>query len=80
MSLIRYKSLNADKRALLAIAVLLDGREAINYLGFDSVLDNSMQRIAEEISSLEPELRMPLLGTLLREAITELETNSIGRK
>ena len=73
MSLIRFKSLSSEKRALVAIAVLLDGHEALSYLGSDSILGNSLQRAADELATLEPEFRMPLAGTLLREAITELE-------
>ena len=80
MSLIRFKGLPAAKRALVAIAVLLDGREAIAYLGCDAVLGNSLQRTAQEIAGFEPELRMPLAGTLLREAISELENNSLGHR
>jgi hypothetical protein len=80
MSLIRFKGLPAEKRALVAFAVLLDGREAITYLGFDAILGNSLQRTVEELSDLEPELRMPLAGTLLREAIAELENSSLGNR
>lgn len=77
MSTVRFKGLSAENRALVAMAVLLDGREAITYLGKDALLGNALQRAAEELSALEPELRMPLAGTFLREAIAELETNAL---
>lgn len=78
MSLNRFRGLSAQKRALVAVAVLLDGREAVTYLGNDSVVGNSLQRAASEIASLDLELRTPLAGTLLREAVEELEMNARG--
>ena len=80
MSIVRFKGLSAEKRALVAMAVLLDGREAITYLGYDALLENALQKAAEEIASLEPELRMPLAGTFLRQAISELENSSMGQR
>lgn len=80
MSIVRFKGLSAEKRALVAMAVLLDGRESISYLGSDALLGNSLQKAAEELSSLDPDLRMPTAGTFLRQAIAELENNSLGHR
>lgn len=73
MILPRFNSLSAEKRALVALAVLLDGRESVAYLRADSLLLDALSKAAGELSELEPELRMPLAGTILREALHELE-------
>lgn len=73
MILPRFNSLSARNRALVAMAVLLDGREAVTYLRADSLLLDALSKAANELSELEPELRMPLAGTILREALQEIE-------
>ncbi len=75
MILPRFSSLSAQNRALVALAVLIDGHEAVNYLRSDSLLLDALSKAANELSELEPELRMPLAGTILREALQELERN-----
>ena len=74
MILPRFNSLAASKKALVALAVLLDGREAVAYLRADSLLLDALSKAAAELSELEPELRMPLAGTILREALQEMES------
>ena len=69
----RFRVLKARQRAVIAVAVLLDGREAATYLESDSINGKSLARAASEIGSFDPELRMPLVGSLLRAAIKELE-------
>ena len=61
-------------RALTSIAVLLDGREAAEYLLFDAVQGEGMSRSAEELSLIPIELRMPLIGTTLRSALKEISS------
>ena len=68
----RFRSLSPRDRALVAIALLLDGREAPVYLENDAVNGVGLKRAAVELSTIEPELRMPFLGTLLRSALKEL--------
>lgn len=51
------------------MAVLLDGKEAEVYLGSDSHAGEDLMRAASELSEQPPELRMPFVGTLLREAL-----------
>jgi hypothetical protein len=68
----RYRSLAPRQRALVAVAVLLDGREAGMYLENDAINGSGLQRAATELASLEPDLRMPFVGSLLRSALKEI--------
>jgi hypothetical protein len=68
----RFRSLSPRQRALVAVAVLLDGREAGMYLENDSVNGQGLKRAALDLAGVEPELRMPLVGTLLRDALKEM--------
>lgn len=72
----RFRSLNSWDRALVAIAVLLDGREAGAYLESDSVNGTGLRRAALDLAAIEPELRMPFVGTLLRSALRELKSRT----
>lgn len=72
MELSEFNKLTAKKRALIAVAVLLDGHEAGNYLENDAYEGNKFSKVAAELAKLKPEIRMPYLGTKLREAIEEL--------
>jgi hypothetical protein len=69
----RFRSLSAKYRALVAVALLLDGREAGLYLENDALSGPGLKRAAGELAQIEPELRMPLVGTLLRSAVRELK-------
>lgn len=68
----RFRSLSARLRALVAVAVLLDGREAAVYLENDGINGTGLRRAAEELAGLEPELRMPYVGSALRLALDEM--------
>jgi len=68
----RFRSLSPWQRALVAVAVLLDGREAGMYLENDSVNGQGLKRAALDLAGVEPELRMALVGTLLRDALKEM--------
>lgn len=67
-----FSSLGARYRALLALAVLLDGKEAGGFLETDSELGIVLREAARELAEQPPEVRMPLVGTLLRSALEEL--------
>ena len=69
----RFRALSAHHRALVAIAVLLDGREAAAYLQNDAVNGEVLQKAALDLASQPPELRMIYVGTALRVALGELE-------
>jgi hypothetical protein len=68
----RFRSLSPRQRALVAVAVLLDGREAGMYLENDAVNGQGLKRAALDLAGVEPDLRMPLVGTLLRDALKEM--------
>ena len=69
-----FRKLKADERALVSIAVLLDGFDASDYLSCDADRRIALMRAARELAELPPELRMPLVGTLLRAAVRDLHT------
>ena len=73
MSVSKVHKLPARMKALVAIAVLLDGFEATNYLEGSGESSGELRAAAKELASLAPELRMPLVGTLLRVALKEIE-------
>ncbi len=69
----KFRSLAARQRALVAIAVLLDGREGNVYLQNDAVNGEGRQKAALELASQAPKLRMPYVGTVLRMALSDME-------
>lgn len=69
----RFRALSSRERAIVALAVLLDGFDSVDYLGADQERKVALQRAAKDLVELTPELRIPLLGTLLREAISALK-------
>jgi hypothetical protein len=68
----RVRVLGPRQRALVAVAVLLDGREAAVYLENDAVSGVALQRAAADLADQGLELRMPFVGSILREALGEL--------
>ena len=72
-NLSRFRALGTREKALVAVAVLLDGHEAGEYLSSDKERHTALCRAAKDIAELSPELRLPLLGTLLRASISELD-------
>lgn len=73
MDVQRLRALSARQRALVCVAVLLDGREAEIYLENDAVNGAGLAKAALDLAVQPPELRMPLLGTILRMALEEQE-------
>ncbi len=72
----RFRALATKERALVAVAVLLDGHDAADYLACDKERQQALTRAARDLVDLSPELRLPLLGTFLREALRNLEKES----
>ena len=68
----KFESLTARERAVVAVAVLLDGHDAVDMLASDKERKGVLCRAAKDLAELSPELRLPLLGTMLREALGEL--------
>lgn len=73
MSLATWRSLESDDRALVAIAVLMDGSDAALFLECDSERGAQLRKAAEELSSLEVDVRLAFVGTALRLALGEAE-------
>lgn len=68
----KFKNLSARLRAIVAVAVLLDGREAAEYLAIYADDGSGLQKTAADLAEISPEIRMPFVGTALRVALTEL--------
>lgn len=67
-----FRTLSAHDRALVAIAVLLDGNDAASHLRYDGEKGEMLEKAAEEITRDELEMRLPFIGTLYREALANL--------
>jgi hypothetical protein len=65
--LAKFESLSEYDRMLICTAVLIDGLDAAEILGMDDKQGETFRRVARELSSASPDIRMPLIGTLLRE-------------
>jgi hypothetical protein len=72
MSTEQFRKLSARDRALVAVAVLLDGNDAPAYLEADATKGPALKAAAQELAQLEHEMRMPFVGTQLRIALEEL--------
>ncbi len=71
-------ALSPHDRALVIIAVLLDGHEAESFLGADPA-HSSLSRAAAELLRLPIELRTQLIGTTLRRTLKSLGQSQAGR-
>ena len=69
----RFRALSTREQAVVAVALLLDGHDAPDYLGSDKERSVALSRAAKDIAELPLDLRLPLVGTLLRAALQELE-------
>jgi hypothetical protein len=66
-----FMRLQPYDRARVAIAVLLDGGEAPIYLLNDAEIGKELREAAEELLSMELDIRFPFVGTMLRLALEE---------
>lgn len=73
MSLGMWRSLSPRERALVAVAVLVDGNDSKIYLECDADKSEELKRAAEELCSLEVDARLAFVGTALRLALEEGE-------
>ena len=63
-----FNRLSHKEKSLICLAVLLDGFEAGVFLASDNLKGDILSSLAAQMADLDPELRMPLAGTLLRRA------------
>ena len=68
-----FRTLPPEQQAVVAAAVLLDGFEAVDFLSVDSIDGALLSEAAAGLAALEPELRMPFVGTLLRRALEQIQ-------
>lgn len=61
--------LTNEAQALVAVAVLLDGREAARFLATDADIGDELSAVANMLANLAPDLRSALVATILRAAI-----------
>jgi len=71
MDVQRFRVLSVRQKALIAIAVLLDGREAAEYLENDVSNGPGLKKAAIDLANQDPEVRMSYLGTMLRVSLDE---------
>lgn len=74
----KFRSLTTRERAVVCIAVLLDGHDAVDFLSSDKGRAPALSRAAKDLANIPHEIRMPLLGTLLRDAMAKLATEENG--
>ena len=72
----KYRALPTKQKALVALAVLIDGHDAGQILASGSSREAKLADAADDLARLAPELRIPLLGSLLRRSLTALEEES----
>ena len=65
-----YNNLPDHYKALIAIAVLIDGIDSEIYLQNDYSFGSELSSLAIEFGGMTPEIRVPLMGTLLRKLYT----------
>lgn len=70
---IPINSLPPKERAVVALALLLDGQESVSYLKNNaSEYGEKMEKAVESMSLLDPKIRLSLSGVFLRDALEEL--------
>jgi hypothetical protein len=73
MSLTHLRALDPIDRALVAVAVLIDGSDASLYLDGDVERSQDLKNAVEELCRLEIDGRLAFVGTVLRLALKEVE-------
>ncbi len=73
MSLATWRSLSPRDRALVAVAVLVDGSDSKLYLECDAERAEQLKKAANELCTLEVDARVAFVGTVLRLALEEGE-------
>jgi hypothetical protein len=66
-----FAKLAPRDRAIVALAVLLDGGDATEYVQIDKTRGAELRAAAEELLSMELDVRLPYAGTMLRLALEE---------
>lgn len=70
----RFSSLSAEMRALVAMAVLCDGADAPDIVVLDRRLGNELAEAAQELLAFDPDVRLSIVATELRDALAGVGT------
>ena len=68
----RFNSLSGEMRALVAVAILCDGADAPDILSLDRRLGNELAEAAQELLLFDPDVRLSVVSTELRDALAGL--------
>ena len=68
----RFSSLGPEMRVLVALSVLCDGAESVDIVSIDRRLGTELAEAARELLLFEPEVRLTVVATELREALASL--------
>ena len=68
----KFRALGEREKCIVALALLVDGLDAIEHLSVDEDNKTAFQRAAKDFTEMPPELRIPLLGTMLRKTLKDL--------
>ncbi len=71
-----FRKLSPRQQIQVCIGVLLDGLDAPDILAIDANDPQSLKRVAKDLSALAPDVRMPMVGTLLRTAFESIERSN----
>lgn len=63
------ENLQDSQKILLLMAILIDGGSAHRNLSCEGVNGRKLEELALKIQALSPDMRIPLVGTLLRRAL-----------
>ena len=68
-----FRKLSPRLQIQVCIGVLLDGLDSPDILATDASEGQNLKRVAKDLSTLTPDIRMPLVGTLLRRAFESID-------
>lgn len=69
----RFSQLAPHEKAFVATALLLDGGEALEYVGIHEANGQALREAVSELLELELDVRLPFVGTMLRLALAEMK-------
>jgi len=68
-----FQDLLPHDRALVALAVLLDGEDAARYVALVESKGERLEIAAAELMQMEFDIRLAFAGTMLRRALAEMK-------
>lgn len=68
-----FRKLSPELQIQVCIGTLLDGLDSPDILAMDASDGSNLKRIARDLCTLTPDVRIPLVGTLLRKAFESID-------